>query len=64
MMLTEATDSRIKVAVQKSGRLTEHSLELLQQCGLKYSRGHDQLIGFGENMPTSDTSNVRLFDMS
>ncbi len=51
MMLTEATDSRIKVAVQKSGRLTEHSLELLQQCGLKYSRGRDQLIGFGENMP-------------
>ena len=50
-MLTEATDSRIKVAVQKSGRLTEHSLELLQQCGLKYSRGRDQLIGFGENMP-------------
>ena len=47
----EITDSRIKVAIQKSGRLTEHSLELLHQCGLKYSRGRDQLIGFGENMP-------------
>ena len=43
--------ARIKIAIQKSGRLTEHCLELLQQCGLKYSRGRDQLIGFGENMP-------------
>lgn len=42
---------RIKIAIQKSGRLTELCLELLQQCGLKYSRGRDQLIGFGENMP-------------
>jgi len=47
----KTTDARIKIAIQKSGRLTEHSLELLQQCGLKYSRGRDQLIGFGENMP-------------
>jgi ATP phosphoribosyltransferase len=38
------TDSRIKIAVQKSGRLTEHSLELLVRCGLSYSRGKDQLI--------------------
>ena len=43
--------ARIKIAIQKSGRLTEHCLELLQQCGLKYSRGRDQLIGYGENMP-------------
>src|SRR5512145_1527233 len=44
-------DSRIKIAVQKSGRLTEHSLELLSRCGLSYSRGKDQLICYGENMP-------------
>jgi ATP phosphoribosyltransferase len=37
--------------VQKSGRLTEHSLELLVRCGLSYSRGKDQLICYGENMP-------------
>ena len=42
---------RLKIAVQKSGRLTEPSLELLQRCGLKLSRGKDQLLGFGENMP-------------
>jgi ATP phosphoribosyltransferase len=45
------TQARIKIAIQKSGRLTDHCLELLQQCGLKYSRGRDQLIGYGENMP-------------
>jgi ATP phosphoribosyltransferase len=43
--------ARIKVAIQKSGRLTEQSLELLQRCGLKYTKGPDQLIAFGENMP-------------
>jgi ATP phosphoribosyltransferase len=42
---------RIKIAVQKSGRLTEHTLELLHRCGLVYSRGKDQLICYGENMP-------------
>jgi ATP phosphoribosyltransferase len=49
--MRSTTDSRIKIAVQKSGRLTEHSLELLVRCGLSYSRGKDQLICYGENMP-------------
>ena len=44
-------DTRLKLAVQKSGRLTDHSLELLGRCGLKLSRGKDQLMGFGENLP-------------
>jgi ATP phosphoribosyltransferase len=44
-------ETRIKIAIQKSGRLTEHSLELLEHCGLKYTRGRDQLIAVGENMP-------------
>src|SRR5271154_4518994 len=44
-------DTRLKLAVQKSGRLTEPSLELLTRCGLKLSRGKDQLMGYGENMP-------------
>ncbi len=42
---------RIKIALQKSGRLTENSMDLLVRCGLKYSRGKDQLICYGENMP-------------
>jgi len=43
--------TRIKIAIQKSGRLTEHTLDLLERCGLKYTRGRDQLIAYGENMP-------------
>jgi ATP phosphoribosyltransferase len=44
-------EARLKVAVQKSGRLTDHSLDLFVRCGLKYSRGKDQLLCYGENMP-------------
>src|SRR5947209_4370970 len=44
-------EMRLKIAVQKSGRLTEASLELLTRCGLKLSRGKDELMGYGENMP-------------
>ena len=42
---------RLRLAVQKSGRLTDPSLDLLTRCGLKLSRGKDQLICVGENMP-------------
>lgn len=42
---------RMRVGVQKSGRLTENSLDLLHRCGLVYSRAPDQLICYGENMP-------------
>ncbi len=50
-MTTQRIENRIKIAVQKSGRLTEHSLEMLVRCGLTYSKGRDQLICYGENMP-------------
>jgi ATP phosphoribosyltransferase len=49
--MTIQAEQRIKVAVQKSGRLTDNSLHLMETCGLIYSRGRDQLICFGENMP-------------
>jgi ATP phosphoribosyltransferase len=42
---------RLRVGVQKSGRLTDNSLDLLHRCGLVYSRAPDQLICYGENMP-------------
>ena len=42
---------RLKIAVQKSGRLTDSSLDLLSRCGLKFSRGKDQLMCYGDNMP-------------
>lgn len=44
-------EMRLKLAIQKAGRLTDPSLDLLARCGLKLSRGKDQLMGFGENMP-------------
>ncbi len=44
-------DTRLKLAVQKSGRLTDPSIDLLTRCGLKLARGKDQLLAFGENMP-------------
>ncbi|MBS0580540.1 MAG: ATP phosphoribosyltransferase [Proteobacteria bacterium] len=48
---TQQDSPRLKLAVQKSGRLTDPSLDLLSRCGLKLSRGKDQLIGYGENLP-------------
>ena len=42
---------RIQIAVQKTGRLTDHSVDLLERCGLKITRSKDQLICYGENMP-------------
>jgi ATP phosphoribosyltransferase len=47
----EHTEQRIKIAVQKSGRLTDHSIDLLERCGLKVTKSKDQLICYGENMP-------------
>src|SRR3979411_614321 len=49
--LNSLNPMRLKIAVQKSGRLTDNSLDLLVRCGLKYSRGKDQLMCYGENMP-------------
>jgi ATP phosphoribosyltransferase len=51
MKAAAGSEPRIKIAVQKSGRLTDHTMELLGRCGLVYSRGRDQLICYGENMP-------------
>ena len=45
------SEQRIKIAVQKTGRLTDHSLHLLERCGLKFTQSKDQLFCYGENMP-------------
>jgi len=47
----ETSEQRIKIALQKSGRLTDHSLDLLARCGLKFTQSKDQLFCYGENMP-------------
>jgi ATP phosphoribosyltransferase len=51
MLISMDKATRLKVALQKSGRLTDNSLDLLVRCGLKYTRGKDQLMCYGENMP-------------
>ncbi len=44
-------EQRIQIALQKSGRLADHSLDLLVRCGLKFTQSKDQLFCLGENMP-------------
>ncbi len=43
--------SKLKIAVQKSGRLSEKSLELLQKCGISLSNGDRKLKAESSNFP-------------
>ncbi|MGD9265689.1 MAG: ATP phosphoribosyltransferase [Lysobacterales bacterium] len=43
--------SRIRIAVQRSGRLSERSLGLLQQCGVRFTRSKDKLYWYGQDFP-------------
>ena len=43
--------NRIRVAIQKSGRLSEKSLDLLQRCGLRFARSKDKLCWYGKDFP-------------
>ncbi|HSF88373.1 MAG TPA: ATP phosphoribosyltransferase [Saprospiraceae bacterium] len=43
--------SKLKIAVQKSGRLSEKSLALLADCGIKISNGDRKLKASAENFP-------------
>lgn len=42
---------RLRIAVQKSGRLSESSQDLLAKCGLKFRSSRDKLFCYGESMP-------------
>lgn len=46
-----STRDRLRIAIQKSGRLSDASLELLAQCGLRFRRSRDKLFCFGETLP-------------
>lgn len=46
-----SVNDRLRIAIQKSGRLTDNSLALFQRCGLQFSRDRDHLICVGENLP-------------
>lgn len=43
--------SKLKIAIQKSGRLNEESLKLLKSCGIKLDNGRDQLKVAVPNFP-------------
>ncbi len=43
--------SKLKIAIQKSGRLSEKSLELLKNCGIKISNGDRKLKSESSNFP-------------
>ena len=47
----ESSEQRIRIAAQKTGRLSEHSQDLLERCGLKLTKSKDRLFCYGENMP-------------
>jgi ATP phosphoribosyltransferase len=42
---------RLKIAVQKSGRLSEQSLELLRECGIDVKNGRAALVASASNFP-------------
>ncbi len=43
--------TRLKIAIQKKGRLSENSHKLLQECGIKFSNGTDVLRTSASNFP-------------
>jgi ATP phosphoribosyltransferase len=45
------TDKKLKIALQKSGRLSEDSLALLKKCGIGFSNGLGKLRSEANNFP-------------
>jgi ATP phosphoribosyltransferase len=43
--------TKLKIAIQKSGRLNEDSLRLLKNCGISIDNGKDQLKASARNFP-------------
>ncbi len=43
--------SKLRIAIQKSGRLNEDSLKLLKECGISIDNGKDQLKAEASNFP-------------
>lgn len=47
--MTDTT--KLRIAMQKSGRLSQESQALLKQCGVKINWNEQRLIAYSENMP-------------
>lgn len=46
-----ATRDRLRIAIQKSGRLSEPARDLLASCGLTWRESRDRLFCYGESLP-------------
>ncbi|GKT39120.1 hypothetical protein LOCUS_11350 [Campylobacter jejuni] len=44
-------NTRLRIAIQKSGRLSKESIELLSECGVKMHIHEQSLIAFSTNLP-------------
>ena len=45
------TQQRLRIAIQKKGRLSKECLDLLRQCGVKFTLVGEKLVVPSENMP-------------
>ncbi|MCF1430810.1 MAG: ATP phosphoribosyltransferase [Shewanella sp.] len=43
--------NRLRIAIQKSGRLSKNSQQLLKSCGVKFTVNEQRLIAHADNMP-------------
>lgn len=56
------SNQRLRIAIQKSGRLSDDSRDLLKSCGIKVNLQQQRLIAMAENMPI-DVLRVRDDDI-
>src|SRR5881392_3334569 len=49
--LSKAESIKLKIAIQKSGRLHDDSLRLLKECGIELSNGVNKLKSEASNFP-------------
>lgn len=45
------SEQRLSIAIQKSGRLSDESIRLIERCGIKMRKSHNKLFCQGENFP-------------
>lgn len=50
-MKRTSSNNRIRLAIQRSGRLSDDSFDLLNRCGIKYRKKTEQLFHHCENFP-------------
>jgi len=51
MTAMSTAQGRLRIAIQKSGRLADRSLDLIRDAGLKWVKGHNELLYRVENYP-------------